>query len=462
MKLGFQLNMSQTQKLIMTPELRQAINILQLSTLDLNNYIQEQLLENPLLEMHDDTSTNNELSDQGEKLDEGEKFDIEWQEYFQDKSDLGYPQENKEYVPFEQYISRTPSLEDFLMEQLLFLKLSEEDLALAQFVIGNLDGWGYFTFPINETAAYLEIQPERLEKVVKIIQTMEPDGIGAKNLPECLMIQLRKKNKLTPLLEKLVTKYLKDIGQGKLAKVATALNIPIEELQANVDILKTLNPKPTSGFNSSQETKFIVPDLLIEKIDQEYIVLVNDNYTPRLVISEIYKSIINNSQADQVTKTFIERKLNNALWLIKSIEQRRITLYRIANALVEIQKDFLDKGEKYLLPLNLKDVAEKVEVHESTVSRAIANKYVQTPQGLYPLKFFFSSGINNQAGKKVSSQVIKKVIEDIILGENPKKPFSDQMLCDLLQKQGFKIARRTVSKYREELGILSAAQRRRY
>ncbi|MDN5321904.1 MAG: polymerase sigma-54 factor [Clostridia bacterium] len=455
MKLGYQLNMSQTQKLIMTPELRQAINVLQLSTLELNNFIQEQLLENPLLEIIDEgPQTNNEI-------EENEKFDIEWQEYFHDGSDLGYQSETKEYIPFEQFVSQAPSLQEYLEEQLRY-QLNEKDFSLAQFVIGNLDPWGYCSFPLQETAHDLEVSPEKLEEIIRIIQTLEPDGIGARNLSECLIIQLKKQNKLTPLLEELINYYLNDIGQGKLAKVANSLNIPVEEVQKNVDILKTLNPKPGTGFGSNSETRFIVPDMLIEKIDKEYIVLINDSYTPRLIVSEIYKEIINNKSADEITKTFIERKLHGAVWLIKSIEQRRITLYRIANALIELQREFLDKGEKYLQPLTLKDVAERVEVHESTVSRAIANKYVQTPRGLYPLKFFFSSGINNKAGKKISSQVIKKVIEDIINKEDPKEPFSDQMLCNLLQERGFKIARRTVSKYREELGILSAAQRKRY
>jgi len=456
-KLGYQLNMTQTQKLIMTPELRQAINVLQLSALELNNFIQDQLLENPLLEVIDEGPPVN-----SETADEGEKFDIEWQEYFHDGSDLGYRHQTKEAIPFEHYVPQTPSLEDFLEEQLRYQQLNDEDIALVQFVIGNLDAWGYFSFPTQETALELEVSPEKLEEIVRLVQTFEPDGVGARSLSECLIIQLNKKNKLTPLLERLANEYLEDIGLGKLLKVAVALNISVEELQANVDILKKLNPKPSAGFGSNQETRFIVPDLLIEKIDQEYIVLVNDNFTPRIMVSEVYKEIINNKQEDDLTKTFVERKLHGALWLIKSIEQRRITLYRIANALIDIQRDFLDKGKNYLLPLTLKDVAQKVEVHESTVSRAIANKYVQTPRGLYPLKFFFSSGINNNTGKKVSSQVIKKTIEDIIFAEDPKEPFSDQALCDLLVNKGFKIARRTISKYREELGILSTAQRKRY
>jgi RNA polymerase sigma-54 factor len=456
-KLGYHLNMIQTQKLIMTPELRQAINILQLTALELNNFIQDQLLENPLLEIVDEN-----LPSSGENLEEGEKFDLEWQEYFNDVSDLGYQKETKEYMPFEQFVSRTPNLEDFLEEQIRYYKLKEEDLALVRFVIGNLDKWGYFSLPIEKTALELEVSPEKLKEIVKFIQTLEPDGIGASDLSECLIIQLKKKNLLTPLLEKLASKYLKEVGQGKLVKIANKLNIPIEEVQRNVDILKTLNPKPASGFGSNQETRFIVPDILIEKIDNEYIVLVNDNYIPRLVVSNVYKEIINSSQADDLTRNFIERKLHGAQWLIKSIEQRRITLYRIANALVEMQKGFLDKGKDYLLPLNLKDIAERIEVHESTVSRAIANKYVQTPRGLYPLKFFFSSGVSNKAGQKVSSEVVKKAIEDIINKENPKEPYSDQMLCNLLQQKGLKIARRTVSKYREEMGILSSSQRKRY
>jgi RNA polymerase sigma-54 factor len=456
-KLGYQLNMIQTQKLIMTPELRQAINVLQLTALELNNFIQEQLLENPLLEIVDEN-----LPTRSEPIEEGEKFDLEWQEYFNDVSDLGYQRTDKEYLPFEQFVSNSPSLEDFLEEQLRYFKLNEEDLALAHFVIGNLDKRGYFPFSIEETALDLEVKPEKLKEIIAFIQTLEPDGIGATDLPQCLMIQLKKKNLMTPLLEQLVTKYLKEVGQGKLAKIANSLNISVEEVQRNVDILKTLNPKPASGFGSNQETKFLIPDLLIEKIDNEYIVIVNDNYIPRLVVSSIYKDVINSSQADDLTRNFIERKLHGAQWLIKSIEQRRITLYRIANALVELQRDFLDKGKGYLLPLNLKDVADRIDVHESTVSRAIANKYIQTPRGLYPLKFFFSSGVGSKAGGKVSSEVVKEAIEDIIAKENPKEPYSDQMLCNLLQQRGLKIARRTVSKYREEMGILSSSLRKRY
>ncbi|MFZ5945728.1 MAG: RNA polymerase factor sigma-54 [Bacillota bacterium] len=458
MKLGYQLNLAQTQKLIMTPELRQAISVLQLSTLELNTFIQEQLLENPLLEVVDDVSQVN--SEQPENV---EKVDVEWEEYFQDGGDLGYRGEAKEHLPFEQYIyQKTPSMQEYLEEQLRYQKLTEEDFALAQFIIGNLDQSGYFTLSIKDTADDLEIKHQKLEEALQLIQSLEPDGIGARDLSECLLIQLRKKNMITPLLEKLISKHLPDIGQGKIVKVGNSLGLSVEEIQAQVDILKTLNPKPGAAFGSNLETRFITPDLMIEKIDNEYIVLVNDSFTPRLIVSELYKEIINNKNADELTRNFIEGKLHGAVWLIKSIEQRRITLYKIANALIEKQKEFLDKGNGYLAPLTLKDIAERVEVHESTVSRAIANKYVQTPRGLFPLKFFFCNGLSNHSGRKVSSQVIKTLVAELISQEDPKEPLSDQMLCNLLQEKGLKIARRTVGKYREELGILSASLRKRY
>ncbi|NLW23950.1 MAG: RNA polymerase factor sigma-54 [Clostridia bacterium] len=459
MKLGYHLNITQTQKLIMTPELRQAINILQLTTLELNNFIEKQLLENPLLDTSDEIQqTISEVSE------EGEKFDIDWQEYFADGSDLGYSQQReiKEVLPFENVFIKSTSLEEYLEEQLRFQKLSPEELALAQFIIGNLDSRGYFTLNIQEVALDLGVSPEKFTKILKIVQNLEPDGVASTCLEECLIIQLRKKNQLTPLLENLIKNYLKDIGQGKLTKVADRLAIPVQKLQEQVDFLKTLNPKPAAGFGSNQDTRFITPDIIIEKIENEYIVLVNDVSTPRLMINSLYKEMINNPQADKGTRNFIEKKLHGAIWLIKSIEQRRITLYKIANVLVDLQRGFLDKGRQYLVPLNLKDVAERLDIHESTVSRAIANKYVQTPRGLYPLKFFFSSGVNNVTGKKISAEAIKKNIEDLIATEDPKKPFSDQKICQLLQQKGIKIARRTVGKYREELGIPAAVQRRRY
>ena len=239
----------------------------------------------------------------------GEKFDIDWQEYFADGSDLGYSQQReiKEVLPFENVFIKSTSLEEYLEEQLRFQKLSPEELALAQFIIGNLDSRGYFTLNTQEVASDLGVSPEKFTKILKIVQNLEPDGVASTCLEECLIIQLRKKNQLTPLLENLIKNHLKDIGQGKLIKVADRLAIPVQKLQEQVDFLKTLNPKPAAGFGSNQDTRFITPDIIIEKIENEYIVLVNDVSTPRLMINSLYKEMINNPHADKGTRNFIEK-----------------------------------------------------------------------------------------------------------------------------------------------------------
>lgn len=460
MRLGQQLNLLQNQKLIMTPELRQAINILQLNSLELKDFILEQLLENPLLDISDENQGNQEAS--LEKEQDKEEFDADWQEYFEDKSDLGYQNEPKEAIPFENYITKSVTLEEYLEEQIRYFNLQDEDFALAQFIIGNLDNRGYCNFTATEIAQQLEISEQKVEQTIGLIQGLEPIGIGARDLQECLTIQLKKKGLLTPDLKEVITYYLDDIAQGRYTKVANNLGKTAHDIQQMVDILKTLNPKPGASFGSNLEVKFIVPDIIVEKINDDYVILVNDISVPRLTINTLYKGIINNEQADKVTKTFVERKFHGALWLIKSIEQRRLTLYRIANALVNLQRSFLDKGKKYLVPLSLKDVAMDIDVHESTVSRAIANKYIQTPRGLFEMKDFFSIGLSTESGGKVSAQSIKKSIEDLVAGENPESPYSDQQLSDTLKEKGIKIARRTVAKYREEMNILAANQRKRY
>ena len=264
MRLGQQINLLQTQKLIMTPELRQAINILQLNTLELRNLIQEQLVENPLLETYGEDQDNQEVS--LEKEQEKEEFDIDLQEYFSDRSDLGYQSEPKETIPFENFITKSTSMEEYLEEQIKYFNLSDEDFALAQFIIGNLDERGYCNFITAEIAQQLEISEQKVEEIIGLIQRLEPPGIGARNLQECLIIQLRKKGLLTPILHEIITNYLDDLGQGRYVKVATNLEKTVREIQQLVDLLKTLNPKPGASFGSNQEVKFIVPDIIVKKL----------------------------------------------------------------------------------------------------------------------------------------------------------------------------------------------------
>lgn len=454
MKLGYELNLKQTQNLIMTPELQQAINILQLSTLELNQFLEEQIVENPLLEPTGESIT--------ERLEVKEKDYPEWEEYFNDGRDLGIPREKKERVKYENFLSQETILVDFLEEQLRYSSIKAEEHIIGQFIIGNLDSKGYFILDTNKAIEKLGITIEQFMKVLKLVQSFEPSGIAARDLSECLEIQLKNQGKWDEIYEKILDKYLEAIAKGRTLKVAGLLDISVQKLQEYIDSLKKLNPKPGASFFTNQKPEYIIPDMLIEKREGEYVVIVNDFVTPRLRISNAYKRILSSGNADDITKGFIEKKIQSALWLIKSIEQRRITLYKIAQNLIKRQREFLDKGSKYLCPLTLKDVAEDVDVHESTVSRAIANKYVQTPHGVYPLKYFFSGGIETKEGEKISTQSIKKILEELIEQENPKKPYSDQKLCDLLRNRGIKIARRTVSKYREELGILSTIHRKRY
>ena len=457
MEQSFQLNLQQTQRLIMTPELRQAIWLLQLSSLELNDFIEEQLLENPVLEVSEEAVSENKES--LEKLEDRD-FQFDLDQYF-NKNDSGSWEGAKEGYSYENFVTKDQDLAEYLEEQLLFLDLDRQQIFLTRFIVGNLDRWGYYPYDIEKSAADLGVEEERFMDALKIVQNLEPWGVGARNISECLRIQLIKQKLDTRIMLEIVDKHLPDIAQGKITKVASALNISPAELQKNMDFLKNLNPKPGAAFYSGQDTRFIVPDITIEKVDGEYIILVNDSSSPRLMINNTYRSIIN-SNTDRDACEFINNKFNSAMWLIKSIEQRRMTLYKIANALVDLQRDFLEKGIRYMEPLTLRDVAEMIEMHESTVSRAVTNKYIQTPRGMYPLKYFFSSGISNQAGDKISSQVIKDSIRELVENENPQKPLSDQKISDLLKAKGIEVARRTVGKYREEIEILPACQRKRY
>jgi RNA polymerase sigma-54 factor len=267
---------------------------------------------------------------------------------------------------------------------------------------------------------------------------------------------------LNELIETVVRRYLSEIGENKFNIIARELSISPKEAQSIGDIIKGLEPKPGRGFADNGDIKYIMPDVVIEKVSGHYMVIVNERSSPRLTINSYYRDILKNGSKDEETKDYIKKKLDSAAWLIKSIEQRRTTIYNVVNAIVSLQEDFLDKGIDYLKPLTLKEVAEDIGVHESTVSRAISGKYVQTPRGLFPLKFFFTRGLDAAYGDNVSSESIKKSIRDIVNSEDAAKPLSDQKITDILNREGISISRRTVAKYREEMGILPTSKRKRY
>jgi RNA polymerase sigma-54 factor len=348
------------------------------------------------------------------------------------------------------------------MMQLNLSPISKTDLKIGEFLIGNFDKNGYLTITIKEVADMLKVPEDKVENTLKIIQTFDPSGVGARNLNECLMIQIEQRGINVPKIKELVQNHLIDLAEARFSRISEALNISLAEVQQLKDILVTLDPKPGRNFSSANEVHYIIPDAVIEKVDNEYIVLMNDTIVPRLSINSYYRSLLYSEDRESKISKFLSNRLDSALWLIRSIEQRRITLHKVIQSIVDVQRDFFDKGLIYLKPLTMKRIADIVGVHESTVSRAISGKYVQTPRGVFELKFFFQSGLENNNGTSTSSESIKKRMREIINGEDSHNPLSDQKIADMLKAKGISISRRTVAKYREEMGILSSTKRKRY
>jgi len=450
--------LEQSQKLIMTPELKQAITVLTLPALELTNYIQQQLEENPVLELPEGLVDSD--------LPQSEDGNTELKELFADSSDLGLGsgviREKKEKI-FEPVAIQYSSLQDYLKFQLHIIKLTPRESRIGEFIIDSINNEGYLTVSVDEIAEVTGESKSEINDILTIIKTFDPAGVGAANLSECLKLQLDPSDPRYDLLRQMVERHLDDIACNRLALVAKELKLTIKETQDLVNTIKSLDPKPGLQYAQENSAEYIMPDVVIERVGKEYVVLVNDTTIPRLNINSYYRNLVlNEMQVDESVRKFVEGKLNSAIWLIKSIEQRRFTLYKVASTVVEYQREFLDKGIAYLVPLTLKDVAEKVGVHESTVSRAISNKYVQTPRGTFSWKFFFASGIVTSEGDAASANWVKKMIQDIVSSENPTQPLSDQKLTDILLEKGIKISRRTVAKYREELGILSSSKRKKY
>lgn len=466
MQVGYSINLEQVQKLVMTPELRQAIMVLQLSAIDLSQYIENAMLENPLLEIPDETD-----GEESEFPSQINDFTSEWCDYlsecgqFDRSMDRSWAErEEAEFYNHDNFIAQAPSLHEYLTLQ-LHLAISDPSLRkIGEFLIGNINDQGYLQISLEEVQKTFGFPLVRVEQVMRVIQSFDPPGVGARDLSECLLIQLEQRGQRTVLIEKLVRFHLNDLAQGRLQKIAAALGLTVQEIQVKADLLKTLDPKPGRNLSRTGDARYIVPDVVVKKIDGEYQILVNDVSVPRLIINKTYKTLLKQGSAcDRMTTQFIEDKLKSAVWLIRSIEQRRLTLYRVVQCIVDYQGEFLDKGIKYLKPLTLREVAQTVELHESTISRAIANKYIQTPRGVFDLKFFFNSGVENVlSGEMVASESIKRMLKELVDGEDPCKPLSDQQLCEMLQTKGINIARRTVAKYRQEVGILPIRQRKRF
>ena len=473
MRLGYDLTIEQSQKLVMTPELIQAIQILQFNTQELESYVEEQLLTNPILETQAPASPEAEpekAEDSNEKEDLNAKTDgeIDWAEHFKEKEydDISYKQweysaEKNEYT-YEQYVSSEITLAEHLMFQLQFAPIKHGCKLVGRYMIESIDENGYMTLTVDEIVKEFGISQEHIELVLRIIQSFEPAGVGARNLKECLLIQLEHKGALNPINKEIIQHYLEDIAGNRLNTIAKALNITVKEVQEISDLIKGLEPKPGRQFGSANETRYIVPDVIVEKIDGEYVVTVNESSAPRLTVSPYYQKMLIDADKESNISKFLTGRLNSALWLIRSIEQRRQTIYNVVNAVVKYQIDFFEEGPKHLKTLTLKQIADEVGIHESTVSRSINGKYMQTPRGVFEIKYFFTSGVAGNSGEGIASESIKTFIKEIVDNEDPKAPLSDQTMVEMLAERGIEISRRTVAKYRNEMNLPSSSKRKRY
>ena len=476
MEMKHSLHLSQTQKLIMTPRLQQALKLLQVPTLELQQILKQEVLQNPLLEEVDEVTEQEDIDKEAsadeqnneEPEDPAEEDPIDWSEYLQDGSlDRTYVPPTESSVEFLEKVPATrTTLAESLLEQLHFLSLPERELQLAEFLVGSLDDRGMLATPLGEVAQATGCPVELCEKVLAVIQALEPAGVGARDLRECLLIQLEARNEKGTLAWRLIHDQFDSLVNRRFPEIARQLKCSVEEVQAAADVIATLNPKPGLQV-SSEDPKYVVPDLLVERVNDDYLVLLNDRHLPRLRISAAYESVLREKKkaectdGEAKTREYIQGKLNSARWLIQTIEQRRRTMIKVMNCIIREQREFFDKGIAFLRPLTLQQVARQIDMHESTVSRVCSGKYVQTPRGVFELKFFFSSGLETEDGEDVSARTAKDIIKTLIEEEDKKEPLSDQRIAELLHEKGLRIARRTVAKYREQLNILPARFRRR-
>jgi RNA polymerase sigma-54 factor len=366
MRLGYGMKLEQTQKLVMTPELRQAIKVLQLSAIDLAQYVENAMLENPLLEVTE------EEHEEAPSKDEDD-FNEEWCDYLAECGQIerSFEQaaghEEKEHYSLEHFVAQTPSLQDHLYLQLRLTLSDPKDMEIGEFLIGNINDRGYFNIGLEEVQKISGFHIQEIERILKVIQSFDPPGVGARDLQECLLIQLDQHGQRTPVLEKIIRFYLDDLANGNLFKIASSTGLTVQEVQKQVDLIKLLDPIPGRNFYLPGENRYIVPDVVVEKVNGEYVIVVDDVAVPRLMINRNYQRMVKQkADCDQGTVEFIQNKMKAALWLIRSIEQRRLTLYKVVQCIIDYQRDFLEKGIKYLKPLNLKQIADMAELHEST------------------------------------------------------------------------------------------------
>ncbi len=480
MALEIRQQLKLSQQLVMTPQLQQAIKLLQLSRMELVELVQQELEENPVLEEGAEAAQELEAAagetEESESPPASEEIkevaggdeglnDIDWQTYLEGYNLGGTVtdsyEEDEDRPSYENLLTKKSTLADHLLWQLGLSRLRDRQRQIGEEIIGNIDEDGYLKATLEEVAQACGCDPEEVATVLGEIQNFDPPGIAARSLQECLLLQVRLLDMGGSLVEIILRDHVGELENRKFQAIAKALGVSLDEVLAAAKVISQLDPKPGMPFGQD-EIHYITPDIFVYKIGDEYVVVLNDEGLPNLRINSFYRSALSGAASvDAKAGEYIQEKMRGAVWLIKSIHQRQRTIYKVTRSIVKFQREFFDRGIEYLKPLVLRDVAEDIEMHESTISRVTTNKYVQTPQGLFELKYFFNSGINTTEGDAVASESVKSKIRDIVAGENPKKPFSDQKIVELLKGKGIDIARRTVTKYREMLGIGSSTERKR-
>ncbi len=481
MALEIRQQLKLSQQLVMTPQLQQAIKLLQLSRMELMDVVRTELEENPVLEEgqeaadektpaeeEHDAEVAAEQAQEGVKEVEGDSdgmSDIDWRTYLESYSLGGSTadsyEDDEDRPSYENLLTRKPTLSDHLLWQLNLSRLENQDRAIATEIIGNVDDDGYLQASVEELAGQTGCDPEHIALVLAVVQDFDPPGVASRNLQECLLKQVEQLGMSDDLVGIILRDHLDELENRRYQVIARSLQIPLDEVFGVAKFISALDPRPGSQYGQ-EDVHYIIPDIFVYKVSDEYVVVLNDEGLPNLRINSFYRNALSGSATlDEKAGEYIQEKLRGALWLIKSIHQRQRTIYRVTKSIVKFQRDFFDRGVDYLKPLVLRDVAEDIEMHESTVSRVTTNKYVQTPQGLFELKYFFNSGISTTEGDSVASESVKSKIKEIIADENPRKPHSDQKIVEILHGQGIDIARRTVTKYREMLGVGSSTQRKR-
>lgn len=477
MEMRQQLKMS--QQLVMTPQLQQAIKLLQLTRLELQDLVVQELEENPLLE---EATEMDEISEPDtlevaemelepvqdaadfHEVETGEETLRDWDSYIDGYNYSSGEQQyggEDERPSFENLLTKKGTLIDHLLWQLHMGQYSEMDVRVGEVIIGNVDDYGYLRASLQEIADGSSATEDDVLDVLECIQEFDPPGVAARDLRECLLIQARSLGMKGSIVEKILQNHLGDLEKRNYKQIVRVLKVDMNQVLMASRIISGFDPRPGSTF-STEDVHYISPDIFVHKVGDDYVVMLNEDGLPSLKVSTQYADVRGNGTIDTQTEQYISDKMRSAAWLIKSIQQRQRTIYKVAKSIIRFQREYFDRGIEYLRPLVLRDIAEDIGMHESTISRVTTNKYMQTPQGLLELKYFFNSGLSTSEGDFVASESVKNRIKEIIVKENSQKPLSDQKIAEMLTSETVNIARRTVTKYREMLNLGSSSERKRH